>query len=80
MKTPRDLSARALVKVLCRRWDYVELKQEGSHIILQTETPSRQRIPVPDHNPLRLGTLNSILRFVSRHKGVEKEDVLRSLT
>ena len=80
MKTPRDLSGRAFVKTLCRHWDYVELNQEGSHIILQTETPSRQRIPVPDHNPLRLGTLNSLLRFVSRHKGVEKEDVLRSLT
>jgi predicted RNA binding protein YcfA (HicA-like mRNA interferase family) len=80
VKTPRDLSGREVVKILCRHWDYVELKQEGSHIILQTETPSRQRIPVPDHHALRLGTLNSILRFVSRHKGVEKEDVLRSLT
>ena len=76
MKTPRDLSGQALVKILCHSWDYAKLKQEGSHIILQTETPSRQRIPVPDHNPLRLGTLNSILRLVSRHKGVEKEDIL----
>jgi predicted RNA binding protein YcfA (HicA-like mRNA interferase family) len=77
VKTPRDLSGRELVKILCRHWDYVELKHEGSHIILQTETPARQRIPVPDHNPLRLGTLNSILRFVSQHKGMGKEDVLR---
>jgi len=78
VKIPRDLSGRELVKILCKHWDYVELKQEGSHIILQTEVPSRQRIPVPDHSPLRLGTLNSILRFVARHKGVEKEDVLRA--
>lgn len=61
-------------------WDYVQLKHEGSHIIVQTETPSRQRIPVPDHNPLRLGTLNSILRFVSRHKGVDREDLLSDIT
>ncbi len=60
MKIPRDLSGRQLVRILCKHWGYAELKQEGSHIILQTETPSRQRIPVPDHNPLRLGTLNSI--------------------
>ena len=77
MKIPRDLSGRELVKILCKHWGYVELKEEGSHIILQTEVPSRQRIPVPDHHPLRLGTLNSILRFVARHKDVEKEDVLR---
>ncbi len=40
MKIPRDLSGRNLVKLLCQNWGYSELKQEGSHIILQTETPS----------------------------------------
>ena len=79
MKIPRDLSGRELVKILEKNWDYRELKQEGSHIILQTEVPSRQRIPVPDHHPLRLGTLNNILRLIARHKGVEKEDVLKTL-
>ena len=77
MKTPRDLSGRELVRILCRHWRLRGIETRGSHIILQTETPARQRIPVPDHNPLRLGTLTSILRFVSQHKGVEKEDVLR---
>ena len=77
MKLPRDLSGRELVKILCKHWEYTQVNQEGSHIILQTETPSRHRIPVPDHNPIRLGTLNSILRLVARHKGVEKESILR---
>jgi predicted RNA binding protein YcfA (HicA-like mRNA interferase family) len=66
------------VSILCKRWDYVRLKQEGSHIILQTETPSRQRIPVPDHAPVRIGTLNTILRLVSRHKNVRKEEILEN--
>jgi len=48
--------------------------------MLQTDTPSHQRIPVPDHNPVRIGTLNSILRLVATHKGVNKQDVLASLT
>ena len=78
MKIPRDLSGRQLVGILCRDWGYVIMKQEGSHIILQTETPTRQRIPVPDHSPIRVGTLNSILRMVARHKSVEKEDILKS--
>jgi predicted RNA binding protein YcfA (HicA-like mRNA interferase family) len=77
VKIPRDLSGRELARILCRNWGYIELKQEGSHIILQTETPSRQRIPVPNHSPIRVGTLNSILRMVSRHKNVEKEDILK---
>ena len=62
MKLPRDLDGRALVKALCRDWGYQVVNQEGSHIILQTDIPSRQRIPVPDHQPLRIGTLSSILR------------------
>ena len=79
MKLPRDLAGRDLAKLLCKNWDYRQVNQEGSHLILQTESPSHQRIPVPDHNPIRLGTLNSILRLVARHKGVEKEQVLETL-
>ena len=78
MKIPRDLSGREIAKMLCKHWDYRQVHQEGSHIILQTDIPSHQRIPVPDHNPVRIGTLNSILRLVATHKGVDKKDVLAS--
>ena len=53
--------------------------QEGSHIILQTDTPTPQRLSVPSHNPLRVGTLNAIARAVSAHKGVERQRLLESL-
>ncbi len=72
----RPLRARAVVKALCKHWDYRQVHQEGSHIILQTDKPSPQRIPIPDHTALRIGTLNSILRLVATHKGVDKQDVL----
>jgi len=78
MKIPRDLDGRTLVRVLCRDWDFRLVHQSGSHIILQTETPSHQRIPVPDHTPLRIGTLNNILRLVASHKGVNREELLRT--
>ena len=48
MKLPRDLAGRALVKVLSRDWGYRVVHQEGSHIILDTEEPSHQRIPIPE--------------------------------
>ena len=76
MKLPRDLSGRQLAVKLCREWAYTELHQSGSHIILETAHPSRQRIAIPDHKALRIGTLNSILRAVSRHKGVAREEIL----
>jgi predicted RNA binding protein YcfA (HicA-like mRNA interferase family) len=79
MKLPRDLSGSSLIKHLCKRWDYRVVHQVGSHAILQTASPSHQRLPVPEHDFLRIGTLNAILRLVANHKGVSKEDVLESL-
>ena len=35
------------------------------------------RLSVPDHKPLRLGTLNAILRQVAVAKGVSREDILK---
>jgi predicted RNA binding protein YcfA (HicA-like mRNA interferase family) len=79
MKVPRDLSGAQLVKVLCRDWNYRVVHQEGSHIILQTDAPTPQRLFVPNHNPLRVGTLNGIVRAVSIHKGVERQQLLEVL-
>ena len=79
MKVPRDLSGAQLIKVLCRDWDYRNVHQEGSHVVVQTETPRHQRLSVPNHNPLRVGTLNSILRVVAAHKGVDRQALLDSL-
>ncbi len=79
MKLPRDLSGAALVRILCSHWDYVQIHQSGSHIILDTEVPSHQRIAIPAHKNLRIGTLNNILRSVAAHKGITREDILGSL-
>ena len=38
------------------------MHQVGGHIILETEEPGHQRIVIPDHHPIRLGTVASILR------------------
>ena len=75
MKIPRDLSGRQLSEALCRHWNYREVHQTGSHIILETEIPSHQRIAVPAYRLLKLGTLSAILRMVSIHKGVSKETI-----
>ena len=79
MKIPRDLSGQELVTALCSHWGYDKVNQVGSHIILQTLEPSPHRIAIPAHRPLRVGTLNSILRAVARHKSVEKQKILDSI-
>jgi predicted RNA binding protein YcfA (HicA-like mRNA interferase family) len=79
MKIPRDLSGAQLVKILCRDWNYRFIHQEGSHIILETDTPLHQRLSIPNHNPVRVGTLNSIVRAISLHKGIERQQLLENL-
>ena len=79
MKLPRDLSGSALIKHLCKNWDYRIAHQVGSHVILQTDVPAHQRLPIPEHDTLRVGTLNSILRLVANHRGVTKEEILAGL-
>ena len=79
MKLPRDISGSKLVSVLCRKWTYRQVHQTGSHIILETDSPAHQRMAVPNHKALRIGTLNSILRAVADHKGVSKDRIVDSL-
>jgi hypothetical protein len=72
MKIPRDVSGLHLA-------DVTKVHQVGSHMILETSDPTRQRISIPDHHPLRLGTLSSILRKVAQHKGVPRDAIIASL-
>ena len=79
MKLPRDLSGVALAKLLCKHFGYRQVNQEGSHMLLQTDTPRSHRLSVPAHPALRPGTLNAILRAVADAKGIEKADILNRL-
>jgi predicted RNA binding protein YcfA (HicA-like mRNA interferase family) len=76
MKLPRDLSGIELIKLLCKHHGYRQVNQEGSHVILETSFPRHHRLAIPDHHPLRLGTLNAILRAVAEVKGLAKEEIL----
>ena len=75
MKIPRDLSGQDLVKLLVRHWGYRQVHQVGSHIILETDEPAQQRLAVPNHKALRVGTLNAILRAVAQHKLTTREEL-----
>jgi len=79
MRLPRDLGGRQLVQCLCRDWGYRVIHQQGSHVILQTEQPSHQRLAIPDHPVLRIGTLNGILRAVAQHKKVSRDAILEKI-
>jgi predicted RNA binding protein YcfA (HicA-like mRNA interferase family) len=79
MKLPRDLSGAELIQILCKYYGYRRVNQEGSHVILETIIPRQHRISIPDHSPLRIGTLNAILKAIATVQGVERESILAHL-
>ncbi len=78
MKVPRDVSGRELVKSL-RAYGYEVVGQNGSHIKVTTEQNGQHHIAVPNHNPIKIGTLTGILSEVARHFDITKEEVMRTL-
>ena len=79
MKLPRDLSGADLARCICRHFGYRREHPSGSHIILDTDEPVHQRLPIPDHNPMRIGTFNAIIRAVAKSRGVTQDDILAKL-
>ncbi|NEQ19312.1 MAG: type II toxin-antitoxin system HicA family toxin [Microcoleus sp. SIO2G3] len=78
MKLPRDLSGRELVKAFARL-GYEVSHQTGSHIRLTTLRNGEHHVTVPAHDPIKIGTLNAILRDVADHAGLSREELLELL-
>ena len=78
MKLPRDLSGRDLAAVLAKL-GYHATRQTGSHMRLTTEVGGGHQITIPDHDDLKVGTLNAILREVAEHARVTRDELLKRL-
>ena len=73
MRLPRDISSKELTKLL-KKFDYQITRQKGSHIRLTTFLEGEHHITIPNHDPIRLGTLSSILLEVAVHFKKTKEE------
>ena len=78
MKTPRDLGGKELAKALSKL-GYRVTRTTASHMRLTTDQGGVHHVTVPNHSPLRVGTLAAILDEVGRHAGLSREDLLSRL-
>lgn len=78
MTLPRDLSGADQARALQRLGDTVT-RQKGSHIRLTTTCSGEHHLTAPLHNPLKVGTLSSVLREVEIHHGMARDDLLTTL-
>ncbi len=78
MKLPRDLSGEELAKAL-EKFGYMVDRQTGSHIRLTTQENGEHHITIPNHSPIKIGTLSAILRDIETHFDVTREELLTQL-
>jgi predicted RNA binding protein YcfA (HicA-like mRNA interferase family) len=79
MKLPRNVDGSVLASHLVKNWHYEHIRQTGSHLRLRTEEPTSHSITIPNHRPLKTGTLSSIVKDVAEHKGVPVDGILAGL-
>jgi predicted RNA binding protein YcfA (HicA-like mRNA interferase family) len=78
MKLPRDLSGEDLTKAL-EKLGYATDRQTGSHIRLTTQKNGVHHITIPNHNPIKIGTLSAILRDIENHFDITRDELLNQL-
>lgn len=58
----RVLSGKEVCDILAKH-SFLEVRQRGSHIVMQKKlSQGTITVPIPDHDEIRIGTLQSIIR------------------
>ena len=78
MRLPRDLSGRDLAQAL-HKLGYHITRQTGSHLRVTTHERGEHHITIPNHAPLRIGTLSAILADVATHFDITRDQLLETL-
>jgi predicted RNA binding protein YcfA (HicA-like mRNA interferase family) len=79
MKIPRNIGASELVRAL-RVLGYESVRQDGSHIRLTTTLGGTHHVTIPNHRPLKTGTLlGGVLKPVATHHKLTVEELLAKL-
>jgi len=78
-RIPRDLSGRDLCQLL-ERFGYAVSHRSGSHVRLSSQrSGASPSITIPDHNPIKIGTLNSILSEIAVAQKFTKQQIVEQL-
>ena len=77
MKLPRDVDADRIIQALIP-YGYSVSRQVGSHIRLSRQD-GLHHVTIPNHKPIKLGTLQSIVKDVCRANSIAVTDFLRNL-
>jgi predicted RNA binding protein YcfA (HicA-like mRNA interferase family) len=75
MILPRNLNYETLIKKLSKL-GYEISRQNGCHIRLITTSGGKHSITIPAHDPIKIGTLNSIIIDIASHFKYSKSELI----
>lgn len=78
MRLPRDLDPHDLIRAL-GVYGYQVTRQSGSHIRITTQQDGEHHETIPEHDPIKIGTLQSILSSIANHHKVSVQELLSRL-
>ncbi len=78
MKLLRDLTEQDLAKALAALGYKVD-RQTGSHMRLTTQEKGEHHVTVPNHSPIKIGTLNAILKDIANHFEIDRDELIQKL-
>ena len=78
-RMPRDVSHKSLYTVLSK-YGYTISRQTGSHVRLKSNLMGHEHsITIPAHSPIKVGTLNNILKDIAAYLKMTKEELVEIL-
>jgi predicted RNA binding protein YcfA (HicA-like mRNA interferase family) len=79
MKIPRDVGGQELAALL-GRYGYKVTRQTGSHMRLtSTAKGFEHHITIPEHKPLKVGTLDHIVNEIAAYLEMDREELVKEL-
>jgi len=78
-KIPRNITGRELAKLLSK-YKYAFVKESGNHIrLVSTYQQAEHKITIPDHQQIKIGTLNNILNDIAEYLKISKQELINEI-
>ena len=78
MKIPRDIGGDELAKLVAR-YGYKITRITGSHMRLETQMGGEHHITIVKKKPLKVGTVDGVIRDIAKHFGRSKQELIKEL-
>lgn len=78
MKLPQDVLGALLAQVL-QAFSYRFVRQHANHVHLVTDRYGEHHVVVPEHRPIKAGTLGQLLKQVAEHHGMTRDELIDAL-